>query len=203
MLWLKKTRIIFSFSLLSLALLFASCSTVDKLIPGQQDALEKSITAEYLQIAGTYEKLKDYSKAISYYEAALNTKGGSGLGDSVYYNIARCYALAKDWDHAEEIYGNLLEKDPDNTNLKSSLAYVTAMRGDLKKAAELYSALVEENPTDPALLKNLISVLLADNKKEDAEIKFAVYKSQFPDDSAISEIEKLFAPEPQEEETES
>ncbi|MBP5358190.1 MAG: tetratricopeptide repeat protein [Treponema sp.] len=201
MYWLKKTRIIFSFSLLTLALLFASCSTVDKLIPGQQDAVENSITSEYLKIAGTYESLKDYSKAISYYEAALKTKGGSGLGDSVYYNIGRCYALAKDWVHAEEIYGMLLEKDPDNTNLKSSLAYVTAMKGDLKKAAELYSALVEENPTDSALLKNLISVLVADNKKDEAEIQFAVYKEKFPDDSAIPEIEKLFAP--QEEVTES
>ena len=198
----KKIKLFLCFSLLALAFFCESCSTVDKLIPGQKEAVDKSITAEYIQIAEAYEKLKDYSKAISYYEAAIKSKAGSELGDSVYYNIARCYALAKDWDHAQEIYVNLLEKDPDNTSLKSSLAYVTAMKGDLESAAEKYHALVEENPTDPALMKNLISVLLADDKKEEAAIQFAVFKEKFPDDNSVQEIEKLFAPA-QEEVTES
>ncbi|MBR4004766.1 MAG: tetratricopeptide repeat protein [Treponema sp.] len=174
--------------------MFFSCSTVDKIIPGKDEAVDKSVTAEYLKIAEAYEKLKDYPKAIYYYEEAMNSKAGSELGDSVYYNIGRCYALAKDWNHAAEIYKNLLAKDPENTNLKSSLAYISAMKGDLKAAEEQYSSLIEENPTDSSLQKNYISVLLADGKNELAVKQFAVYKERFPDDKAILEIEKLFEP---------
>lgn len=194
--WNKITFLLY-FAIFAIFFLFCSCSTVDKIIPGKDEAVEKSITAEYIKIAEAYEQLKDYPKAISYYEQAMKSKAGSELGDSAYYNIGRCYALAKDWSHAEEIYKTLLEKDPDNTNLKSSLAYINAMKGDLKTAAEQYSALVQENPTDSSLLKNLISVLLADNKKAEAEKQFVIFKGKFPDDSAVLEIEKLFAPQDQ------
>lgn len=190
----NKLTFLLYFTIFALLFLFFSCSTVDKVIPGKDEAVDKSVTAEYLKIAEAYEKLKDYPKAIYYYEEAMNSKAGSELGDSVYYNIGRCYALAKDWNHAAEIYKNLLEKDPDNTNLKSSLAYISAMKGDLKAAEEQYSSLIEENPTDSSLQKNYISVLLADGKKELAVKQFAVYKERFPDDKAILEIEKLFEP---------
>ena len=190
----NKLTFLLYFTIFALLFLFFSCSTVDKVIPGKDEAVDKSVTAEYLKIAEAYEKLKDYPKAIYYYEEAMNSKAGSELGDSVYYNIGRCYALAKDWNHAAEIYKNLLAKDPDNTNLKSSLAYISAMKGDLKAAKEQYSSLIEENPTDSSLQKNYISVLLADGKKELAVKQFAVYKERFPDDKAILEIEKLFEP---------
>ena len=190
----NKLTFLLYFTIFALLFLFFSCSTVDKIIPGKDEAVDKSVTAEYLKIAEAYEKLKDYPKAIYYYEEAMNSKAGSELGDSVYYNIGRCYALAKDWNHAAEIYKNLLAKDPDNTNLKSSLAYISAMKGDLKAAEEQYSSLIEENPTDSSLQKNYISVLLADGKKELAVKQFAVYKERFPDDKAILEIEKLFEP---------
>lgn len=190
----NKLTFLLYFTIFALLFLFFSCSTVDKIIPGKDEAVDKSVTAEYLKIAEAYEKLKDYPKAIYYYEEAMNSKAGTELGDSVYYNIGRCYALAKDWNHAAEIYKNLLEKDPDNTNLKSSLAYISAMKGDLKAAEEQYSSLIEENPTDSSLQKNYISVLLADEKKELAVKQFAVYKERFPDDKAILEIEKLFEP---------
>ncbi|MBO4319047.1 MAG: tetratricopeptide repeat protein [Treponema sp.] len=165
------------------------------MIPGQQDALDRSITAEYLRIAEAYEKLKDYPKAITFYEAAIKSNAGNELGDSAYYNIGRCYALAKDWDHAQEIYENLLEKDPDNISLKSSLAYITAMKGDLKNAAKQYAALVEKVPNDSSFLKNYISVLLADNRKDEAEKQFVIFKTKFPDDNAVTEIEKMFTPQ--------
>lgn len=199
----KKISFLLYFAIFAFVFLFCSCSTVDKLIPGQEEAQEKSIAAEYLRIAETYEKLKDYPKAISYYEAAMKSKAGKELGDSAYYNMGRCYALSKDWTHAEEIYRTLLEKDPDNTNLMSSLAYITAMKGDFKAAEELYSSLVEKNPNDSSLLKNLISVLLADGKKDEAEKNFAVFRGKFPDDAAVPEIEKLFAPEEPEGEVKS
>ena len=190
----NKLTFLLYFTIFALLFLFFSCSTVDKIIPGKDEAVDKSVTAEYLKIAEAYEKLKDYPKAIYYYEEAMNSKAGTELGDSVYYNIGRCYALAKDWNHAAEIYKKLLAKDPDNTNLKSSLAYISAMKGDSKAAEEQYSSLIEENPTDSSLQKNYISVLLADGKNELAVKQFAVYKERFPDDKAILEIEKLFEP---------
>ncbi len=150
-----------------------------------------NITSEYLKIAEGYEGLKNYSKAVEYYELAA--KHNPDLGDAAYYKIGRCYALNKDWQNARAVFTSLLEKDPENKTIRTSIAYITAMSGNLDEAMVQYQALVEQYPTDDSLLKNYIAVLMAGGKYELAETQFYILKERFPDDSSLTELQTKLA----------
>lgn len=177
-----------TFCYLSLVFLFFSCSDTAHLpVPGEKNAVESNISVEYYSIASSYEELKNYKKAIDYYNLAKKNKK---MRASSEYKIARCYALLKDWDNAQAGFEKILKKDPSNTNIKISLAYIMAMRGDLEASSQLYSTLVSENSTDVSILKNYISVLCARGMFDEANVQLAVLKEKFPDDADISGIEK-------------
>lgn len=177
-----------TFCYLSLVFLFFSCSGTAHLpVPGEKNAVESNISVEYYSIASLYEELKNYKKAIDYYNLAKKNKK---MRASSEYKIARCYALLKDWDNAQAGFEKILKKDPSNTNIKISLAYIMAMRGDLEASSQLYSTLVSENSTDVSILKNYISVLCARGMFDEANVQLAVLKEKFPDDADISGIEK-------------
>lgn len=177
-----------TFCYLSLVFLFFSCSGTAHLpVPGEKNAVESNISVEYYSIASSYEELKNYKKAIDYYNLAKKNKK---MRVSSEYKIARCYALLKDWDNAQAGFEKILKKDPSNTNIKISLAYIMAMRGDLEASSQLYSTLVSENLTDVSILKNYISVLCARGMFDEANVQLAVLKEKFPDDADISGIEK-------------
>lgn len=177
-----------TFCYLSLVFLFFSCSGTAHLpVPGEKNAVESNISVEYYSIASSYEELKNYKKAIDYYNLAKKNKK---MRASSEYKIARCYALLKDWDNAQAGFEKILKKDPSNTNIKISLAYIMAMRGDLEASSQLYSTMVSENSTDVSILKNYISVLCARGMFDEANVQLAVLKEKFPDDADISGIEK-------------
>lgn len=177
-----------TFCYLSLVFLFFSCSGTAHLpVPREKNAVESNISVEYYSIASSYEELKNYKKAIDYYNLAKKNKK---MRASSEYKIARCYALLKDWDNAQAGFEKILKKDPSNTNIKISLAYIMAMRGDLEASSQLYSTLVSENSTDVSILKNYISVLCARGMFDEANVQLAVLKEKFPDDADISGIEK-------------
>ena len=177
-----------TFCYLSLVFLFFSCSGTAHLpVPGEKNAVESNISVEYYSIASSYEELKNYKKAIDYYNLAKKNKK---MRASSEYKIARCYALLKDWDNAQAGFEKILKKDPSNTNIKISLAYIMAMRGDLEASSQLYSTLVSENSTDVSILKNYISVLCARGMFDEANVQLAVLKEKFPDDADISGTEK-------------
>lgn len=177
-----------TFCYLSLVFLFFSCSGTAHLpVPGEKNAVESNISVEYYSIASSYEELKNYKKAIDYYNLAKKNKK---MRASSEYKIARSYALLKDWDNAQAGFEKILKKDPSNTNIKISLAYIMAMRGDLEASSQLYSTLVSENSTDVSILKNYISVLCARGMFDEANVQLAVLKEKFPDDADISGIEK-------------
>ncbi len=189
-----------SFSLLFLV--FVSCTSAphaltpaDSLsesirIPGESAVREKNITAEYFAIAVSYEEVKNYSKAIEYYKLAMKNEEQK---NSAYYKIGWCYAMNKEWEKAREIYEAQLKIDSENTNLKASLAYITAMCGNLREAIVAYKELSSANPTSVDYLKNYIYVLMADGKYEIADEQFAILKETFPDDSDIADIQTKLA----------
>ncbi|MBR0476777.1 MAG: tetratricopeptide repeat protein, partial [Treponema sp.] len=92
-----------------------------------------------------------------------------------------------------KIYKQLLQKDKNNKNLKISVAYVTAMSGNLKEASGLYEKLVKDNPTDSSILKNYIAVLMALDRYKEAEVQFNSLKENFPDDESITSIQVKIA----------
>ncbi len=191
------TTLVFS----SVLVFCSSCAGTHLPIPGEKAVIESNIENEYLNIAKAYENLKNYTKALEYYNLAVKADKSGNIGNSVDYSMGRCYALSGDWKNALSKYNSLLEKDPGNVSLKSSVAYILAMKGDFEEACSRYEALVSENPQDASLLKNYISVLIAAEKNERAEEMILLLKESFPDDKDIETIEKkLKKPEAEEKE---
>ena len=112
------------------------------------------------------------------------------MHDYAFYEIALCNVYLKNWDEAQSSFEQLLQNDSENTTLKTSLAYIEAMRGNLEEAENLYSSLYENNPDDSSILKNFIAVLVSEKKYEEANEKFKVLEEKFPDEEAIPTIKK-------------
>lgn len=176
---------------ISLCLFTVSCKSVTGVrIPGEEKIRIENITAEYFQIAKAYQDLKNYNKAVEYYQLAMNDKK---FYDSSLYQIGICYVQQKDWINAEDIFQKLLSKDKENLTLQASIAFIKANSGKLEEAAELYREICEKNPSDVVYLKNYISVLIAAENLKAAEREFARLKENFPDDEAITSIETKIA----------
>ena len=139
-----------SFLFLMLSFVFCRCATS---IPCEKKVIERNLFEEYFSIAENYKSLENYSKAIEYYKKTLPS---DSLHDYAFYEIALCNIYLKNWNEAQSSFEQLLQSDSENTTLKTSLAYIEAMRGNLEEAETLYSGLYENNPDDSFMLKNLI-----------------------------------------------
>lgn len=181
-------------TVLSLILLFSlgtvCCKSTEMAIPGEEQYRIENITAEYYQIAKAYYDLKNYNKAIEYYKLAMRDKK---LEQSAYYQTGICYVMQKDWPNAEKVFNNLLEKDPQNAALKSSVAYIKANSGKFEESLVLYGELNESYPNDSNYLINYITILIANKSYEMAEQKLNDLKERFPDESQITVFETKIA----------
>ncbi|MCK9169017.1 MAG: tetratricopeptide repeat protein [Treponema sp.] len=166
-----------------------SCSstTAHLAVPGEDFILRERISSEYLAIADAYVDLEKYDKAVTYYRLAMKDKK---LYWTVYYKLGRTYALAKDWKDAEDVYDEMIERDPKNVNLKLSRAYIKAMSGDLDDAMMIYKSLMEEEPDNEEIIVNYIAILLSQGRAELAETQLDVLKEKFPDNKSISDFSK-------------
>ncbi|MBQ4377687.1 MAG: tetratricopeptide repeat protein [Treponema sp.] len=186
-------------------LFFVSCASSSLRIPGESRIILKNLATEYYTIADGYLEIKNYTKAAQYYKLAMRNED---LYLAAFYKLARSYALAKDWENADKTYRELLELDSENTVLKTSLAYITVMRGELDDGILMYKKLTEENPYDENLLESYVSLLINVGRGEDAEESFFVLKEKFPDNKQIStfsqslsEIVDNFDPDKKKEQT--
>lgn len=168
---------------LAVALLFVSCSS----IPFESKVEKHNILEEYFAIAKAYKDQENYKKAIEYYEKVL---GDEEFHEFAFYEIAVCNVYLKNWNEAKTSFEELLERDPGNSTLKLSLAYIEAMRGNLEDAQMLYEQIVQEYPHDVEPLKNLIAVLLAAGDAQSASQNLALLEERFPDESTIPEMKK-------------
>lgn len=170
---------------------FSSCSSnkIAVPIPGQGDAVQKNIYIEYLNIADTYFSLEKYDKAESYYKTAM---GNKEIYWTAYYKLAKCYVYESKWGEAQTVYEEMLKRDPQNNTIKSSIAYIYAMNGNTDKACTMYEELIDNNPDVSEYLENYICVLLACEKREEAEIQLNILKEKFPQSKRVEEFSKLF-----------
>lgn len=172
--------------LFTLALSLSGCASDSSFylaVPGEKNIILKNLAVEYNNIGDGYMGIKNYTKAVEYYEKALRNKE---LRLSVYYKLARAYALGKNYDKAIESYEYLLSLDSENTSLKSSLAYIRAVKGDYDEAVKSYKLLIEQNPYDQNLLENYTALLINIGRAEDAEPYYFLIKEKFPDSSQLS-----------------
>ncbi|MCQ2240602.1 tetratricopeptide repeat protein [Treponema sp.] len=181
-----KTTALLSLGFLSLSLV--SCGTLSKVrIPGETKLIQRNISEEYFSIAETYKGQSNYSKAIEYYTLALDNKE---LHESAFYQIALCQVYSKNWAPARKSFVKLLKKDPENSSLKMSLAYIEAMCGNLKKAGKMYEFICSERPDDSEPLVNYINVLIAAEKYDKAKEKLELLENKFPDEEHLDNLKK-------------
>ncbi len=161
-------------------------------IPGERNAAITNIYAEYLNIADIYFELEKFDKAESYYKAAM---GNRDIYWNAYYKLAKCYAYQSKWGDAQTAYETMLKRDPANTSIKSSIAYIYSMNGNTDKAIDLYQELLQESPDQVEILENYICLLLAVEKKEEAQSQVELLKEKFPESKRIEEFEQYFVVE--------
>ena len=179
---------------IALSLFTISCSS-NKIafpIPGQSESANKNIYIEYLNIADIYFELEKYDKAETYYKAAMSNKD---IYWTAYYKLARCYVYQSKWADAQSVYEELLKRDSDNSVLKSNMAYIYAMNGNTNQSCELYEQLINDYSEQSEYLENYICVLLAAEKKEEAELSYIKLKELFPESKRIQEFEPQFVKE--------
>lgn len=153
----KLPLILLSISLFS----FYSCSSKPIPVPGDTTRVIRNIYIEYMNIAETYLKLKEYKSAAEYYKLAMQNHR---LYWACYYKLAMCYVYSSDWANAEPMYKAMLKRDPDNSSLKASMAYIYSMNGQQKKAVKLYLNLLEEQENNEAYLENFLIITLSDKR---------------------------------------
>ncbi len=171
---------IYALFIIFLAFVFFSCST--------NKNIQDNIYIEYYNIAEEYMDLKKYDKAAEYYTKAMSNKE---LYVAALFKSGRAYALNKDWGPAEQIYIKLLKKDPQNKDIRVSLAYITAMMGENEKSCKMYEDLISEYPDDSDLFKNYIIAVYSTEDYEKTKNLIAKYKDLFPDkESDLETIEK-------------
>ena len=180
---MKKIRKITKIIPFFLAFSLFSCASNELRVPGESKIILKNLATEYYTIADGYLEIKNYAKAAEYYKLAMRNKD---LYLTAYYKLARSYALAKDWENADKTYRELLARDGENTMLKTSLAYITAMRGEVDDAILQYRDLISANPYDENLLESYVALLINVGRGEDAEESFFILKEKFPDNKQIA-----------------
>jgi tetratricopeptide (TPR) repeat protein len=189
----------FAFAVISLT----GCATSHEmeLVPGENNRILQNLASEYYKIGQAYADVKKYDKAIEYYKLARRDAAFRKGAD---YQLARMYALSSKWEDAEKAFRDLLQLDPDNTDLSASLAYVRAQSGKLDEAEAEYKALVEKNPHNEQLLENYIRTLKMNDKADEAASQFAVFTDLFPDSKALDSLKELIegkAKEPEDSES--
>ena len=179
---------VYLFILVAFVFLLLGCSSQTGFgLVGEKERIYSNILSEYYLIGEAYLENKKYPKAIEYYTKALSHPD---LSESARYKIAYSYALSENWEKAKSCYEELLAKDPDNSELEKSLAYVYARQGDLAHASAMYRRLVEKNPYDQSLLENFITVLIAGNYLEEAELALQQLTENFHDNTVAEKFEE-------------
>lgn len=159
-----------------------SCGTTGPTVIGERNRIYENITSEYFLVADAYLENKNYQKAVEFYTKASVNKN---LTDLAEYKIAYTYALWEKWDEAAAGYKKLLDKEPDNFSLRSSLAYVYARQGYGDLAAQEYEVLLRDYEWDQSVLENYIVVLNSLENYELAEEKLSLLEEFFPESNKI------------------
>lgn len=151
----------------------------------------KEMYGEYYSIAEQYYTNKNYPKALEYYNKASTS---SELANTCTYKMARIYAQTGDFDSSYRLFSSLLDIDPDNASIMSSLAYVYAKKGLYEDAIVLYEKILSKYTYDTTSQKNLIMIYDKMGNKEKARQHAEEYSRKFPYDtqvfSLITEEEK-------------
>ena len=97
-----------------------------------------------------------------------------------YYKLGQCYVAQSKWTDAQIIYENILKRDPQNSSIQESIAYIYAMNGKTQEALDLYSKICEEFPENQNAHENYISILITNEQIDKAQLEFEKYYTSGP-----------------------
>jgi len=91
----------------------------------------------------SYLKIKDYERAISYFNQAKNLSPDNPV---VYYYLGEAYFRKGDLKKAMEYYKEAIEREPTNPGFHYSLGYLYLAQNDRKKAIEEFNKVLKIAP---------------------------------------------------------
>lgn len=164
-----------------------SCSSISKIIPGQNETENSNLYYEYYNLANEFYSLQKYDKALDYYTKAMDNQE---LYWDSYYKIAIIHSYNQEYKKSIEMFTVLLHRDEKNISIKSSIAYMQAMDGNFEESIKIYKELITENPEDFADLENLICIYFQLKDYTNAQEYFNHLKTLYPDSKKIPDFEK-------------
>lgn len=182
---MKNSRLV----LLTIICLFLiSCVST---IPGEKAVILQNLSTEYFNIAENYLAQKNYSKAIENYKLSLRSAKNENLNQTK-YQLARAYALNKNFGEAEDIFFDLYQQEKTNTILAESLAYCYGKNGKLQDSINIYKELYTKTPYQEEIAKNYYLLLLETKEYDEAKTVLEKFKIDFPESKNISVLEENF-----------
>lgn len=150
-------------TLITIAVSFYLLCNLSVFAHGVPDAVH---AAEYIEVAQAYTEIKNYERAITWYKKALKSPE---YGETAQYQLARVYALNKNWKEAAQLLQPLYEKSPENTVLLEAYAYVCAVQGEADTAIALYKKYYDLDRENPRAGENYVRILISSKQYDDAD----------------------------------
>lgn len=147
-----------------------------------------NLSNEYFEIANAYAELKNYSKAIEFYEKASTDEKYKNACE---YNLARMFGLQNDWTKSTKLLQNLHKKEPNNKLVLSALAYSLVASGSLDEGKKLYKDIADSEPENPESTLNYIRILVLAKDYETAKAELEKAILNFPSAKERIDFDKL------------
>lgn len=167
---------------LAAVLSILGCSTYDS------SARRQNIAAEYHELAEGFAELGNYRKAAIYFEKAARWPAWR---NQALYSRGRMLALDGQWTQAVSVFENLITQDPDNSLVRSALAWSLAGAGSNQKALEHYKVLINTHPDDPVFLRNYAALLVKLDQSGEAVSVIEQLRTRWPGHEALKDIGEL------------
>ena len=121
---------------------------------------------------------KDPNKLIKHFETELVKEKTEAQQNGLRYGLAIAFQKNAEYDKAESLLGNLLEKDPSNLAFQLQLANLNIKRGRQEQALDTLSELYQIFPGNKAIALEYGNALLFDNDPVQAETASVVLRQQ-------------------------
>lgn len=108
---------------------------------------DSNLARKYYNNGVTFQKNKDYEKAIDAYLKAIELD--NQFTDAM-DNVGICYRILEDYENAKKYYKMSLEILPENDVALINIALVYRMTNEYEKAMEHYNRLIECDPEHPS-----------------------------------------------------
>ena len=119
----------------------------------------------YYNLGNAYFELDKHDQAVSAY---LNALALDGRLPQAGYNLARVYIESGKPDQGLEVLNNLLEDDPGNSVILSTIGWAYYLMSDYEGAYEVFLDILERTPTDRNGLHNAAVLAWKLDRKQEA-----------------------------------